>query len=309
MQLWALIVDSFRESRDRKTFWLMLFFSLAIAGAMACIGFEPNKIVILFGVWEIETDVLTISGVLRRDIIAGIVVDYIADTVLGSVGIVLAIVATAGFIPGFVEKGAIGVLLAKPIPRWQLFLGRYLGGMTFILFHATVFVVLTFLVTGLRWKTWIPGYLLAIPLMVLLFSYLYCISALVGVFARGSTACILLTLLGWMFFVGVQTMDDAFLMYPESQKYESAHRVIHAARWVVPKTQDVTYLSKKWTGAAGIDELMPTADEYDRKMLGRAANVEQSRMAVPALYTIGSSLLFELLVILLAMWKFSRTDF
>ena len=116
MQLWALIVDSFRESRDRKTFWLMLFISLAIAGSMACVSFEPNKIVVLFGMWELETDALTISGVLRHDIIAGILVEYITDTVLGSIGIILAIVATAGFIPGFIEKGAIGVLVAKPIP-------------------------------------------------------------------------------------------------------------------------------------------------------------------------------------------------
>ena len=309
MQLWALIVDSFRESRDRKTFWLMLFISLAIAGSMACVSFEPNKIVVLFGAWELETDALTISGVLRHDMIAGILVEYITDTALGSIGIILAIVATAGFIPGFIEKGSVGVLVAKPIPRWRLFLGRYLGSMTFILFHATVFVVLTFLVTGLRWKTWIPGYLLAIPLMVLLFSYLYCISALVAVFARGSTACILLTLMAWMFFSGVQTLDDGFGMYPEWRKHNTAYQAIHAARWAIPKTQDVHYLSKKWTGAAKIDDLVPTPDEFDQEMLGLAANAEQLRMAVPAVYTIGSSLLFEVLVILLAMWKFSRTDF
>lgn len=309
MQLWAMIVDSFRESRDRKTFWVMLLISFAITGAMAAVSFEPNKVVVLFGAWEFETDVLTIGGELRRDIIAGIVVEYITDTVLGSVGVILAIVATAGFIPGFMDKSAIGVLVAKPLPRWRLFMGRYLGGMSFILFHATVFVVLTFLVVGLRWKTWIPGFLLIIPLVVILFSYLYCVSALVGVFAKGTTTCILLTLMAWMFFAGVQTIDDGFLMYPEWRKQRTACHVIHAARWIVPKTQDLTYLAKKWTGAADITQLLPNPDEYDQQLLGLAANAERARMAIPALHTIGSSLLFELGVILLAMWKFSRTDF
>ena len=118
--------------------------------------------------------------------------------------------------------------------RWKWFLGKYLGGLTFVLFHATVFVILTFLVIGSRWGAWLPGYLLSIPLVVLLFSYLYCVSVLVTVMSRSTVAAVLLTLGAWVVFTGVQSADDAFTLYPEFGEHQTYHRVVSAARWIVP---------------------------------------------------------------------------
>ena len=309
MQFWALIVDSFRESRDRKIFWVMLVISLAVAAAMFCIGFEPDKITILFGTWEIETDQFTVAGKLREDLIAGIAVEWIMDVILGSVGIILAIIATAGFFPALMERGVIEVVLSKPMPRWKLFLGKYLGGLTFVLFHATVFVVLTFLVVGFRWGAWLPGYLLSIPLVVLLFSYLYCVSVLVTVMSRSTVAAVLLTLGAWIAFTGVQSINDVFIMFPEWQKHETYYRASGVARWIVPNTQDVLYNAKKWSRAASALDMMPEPDEQSREMVDSARDIEDARMAIPAVYTIGSSLLFEAAVVLLAMWKFTRRDY
>ena len=42
MQLWALIVDGFRESRDRKIFWVMIGISVLIAAVMACVGYDET---------------------------------------------------------------------------------------------------------------------------------------------------------------------------------------------------------------------------------------------------------------------------
>ncbi len=309
MQFWALIVDSFRESRDRKIFWVMLVISLAVAAAMFCIAFEPGKITVLFGMWEMETDQFTVAGKLREDLIAGIAVEWIMDVILGSVGIILAIIATAGFFPALMERGAIEVVLSKPMPRWKLFLGKYLGGLTFVLFHATIFIVLTFLVVGFRWGTWLPGYLLSIPLVLLLFSYLYCVSVLVAVVSRSTVAAVLLTLGAWISFTGVQSINDVFIMFPEWQKHETYYRASGVARWIVPNTQDVLYNAKKWSRAASAFDMMPEPDEEDREMVGYAKEIEEARMAIPAVYTIGSSLLFEAAVVLLAMWKFTRRDY
>ena len=67
MQFWALIVDSFRESLDRKIFWVMAAMSVLIAAAMFCIGFEPGKIVIFFGTWEFQTDLFTVDDAILSD--------------------------------------------------------------------------------------------------------------------------------------------------------------------------------------------------------------------------------------------------
>jgi ABC-type transport system involved in multi-copper enzyme maturation permease subunit len=310
MQFWAIIVDSFRESRDRKIFWVMLIISLFVAAAMACFSFEPGKVSILFGVWEIETDLYTTMGRLRGDLIATIVVDFVLDVVFGMFGIILAIVATAGFFPAFMAGGSIDIVLSKPMSRPALFLAKYIGGLVFILFHACVFVVVTFLVVGFRWHVWLPGYLLTIPLMALLFSYLYAISVLVAVYFRSTVAAVMVTLGAWFVIAGVQSADDTLKQFPSWQEYGTVNAALRTARWILPNTMDITYLAKHWSGAAvGTELFMQPQDEDDREFVRGAERIEQERMQISPFLTIGSSLLFEAVVLAMAMWRFARRDY
>ena len=56
----------------------------------------------------------------------------LAGGIAGTLGLLLALVWTAGFVPTFLEPSAASVLLAKPVARWQLLLGKYLGVLTFV---------------------------------------------------------------------------------------------------------------------------------------------------------------------------------
>src|SRR5262245_29836748 len=114
MQFWSIIADSFRESRDRKIFWVMIGLSCLVAAAMACIGFRPGAVDFFFGAWTYETQHFTGPLGLREDLIATLIVDGILDNTLGSFGMILAIIATAGFIPTFLERGVVDVYLSKP---------------------------------------------------------------------------------------------------------------------------------------------------------------------------------------------------
>ena len=64
----------------------------------------------------------------------------LAGGVADSLGVLLVLVWTSGFLPGFLEPSAASVLLAKPISRWSLLAGKYLGVLMFVAFHATIFV-------------------------------------------------------------------------------------------------------------------------------------------------------------------------
>ena len=65
--------------------------------------------------------------------------------VAGTFGLLLALVWTAGFMPTFLDPSAASVLLAKPVARWQLLLGKYLGVLTFVGAQLVLFVGLTWL--------------------------------------------------------------------------------------------------------------------------------------------------------------------
>src|SRR5207244_1830797 len=88
----------------------------------------------------------------------------LAEWVAGAAGTLLALVWTAGFLPSFLEPSSASVLLAKPVPRWLLLVGKYVGVLVFVLFQVTVFIGGTWLALGVRTGFWVPNYLLAIPL-------------------------------------------------------------------------------------------------------------------------------------------------
>lgn len=314
MQFWALVQDAFRYSLDRKIFWVLLVISLLVALAMFCIGFDGDRVSLMFGLWSSETDVFNVLSTLGRTRVVGLLIHGVLDLFLGWIGVTLVLIATAGIFPAMMESGGIEVLLGKPISRPRLFLYKYLAAMVFVALQAVLFVVLTFLAMGFRWHVWAPGYLLCIPLMVLLFSYVFCISVLVGVHVRSAVVAILVSLVCWAAFAMIRQAPGFFDIFPEVQRHTRIHQAVRVLSWVPPKTADIPYLAARWAGAgtsvdAVPESAMQNAPYASREQMERSREWEERQLRMSALKSIGSSLLFEAVVVMLAMRKFTRTDF
>ena len=87
-----------------------------------------------------------------------------------------------------------------------------LAGLLFVAMQVSIFSVLAFLVVRIRGETWAPGLFLAIPLVLLMFSYLFCFCALVGLLTRYTIASLLLTILMWLFIFLTHTAETGFLL-------------------------------------------------------------------------------------------------
>ncbi|MFH0983109.1 MAG: ABC transporter permease [Planctomycetota bacterium] len=314
MQLWALIVDSFRHAVDRKLFWVLVALTLVMALVMLSFGFDGNRVSLCFGLAHAEADQYAPLTLVGRTRLVGLMVHGVMDLILGWLGITLVIIATAGLFPALMESGAIDTVLSKPLSRPVLFLYKYLASMVFVLLQAALFVGLTFLVMGLRWGVWVPGYLLSIPLMVLLFSYVYGVSALVAVTTRSTVTTILLSLGAWVAFSLVSQAPGLFEVFPELKKHQTVYRAVRVVSWIPPKTGDVTFLAAKWAQAGTSTDMIPesvarSGTAADQEQLERSRQYEEKQLGVSAFYSIGSSLLFEAAVVLLAIWKFTRMDF
>ena len=105
------------------------------------------------GVWLFSGNELTLAfGIIRvplaRDAKRVHSLEFaLANGVADTLGVLFALVWTAGFLPRFLDPQAISVLLAKPTPRWCLLLGKYFGVLAFVLVQATLFVLGT-------WVAW-----------------------------------------------------------------------------------------------------------------------------------------------------------
>ncbi len=327
MQTWTIIVDTFREARDKKLFWVLLIISTVVAAAMACIGFDENGWSFFLGALTIEDDVVYAGSPAARQFMATLVSDLLVGLYIGWVGVIICLLGTAGMFPSMLEPGTIEVLLSKPISRFKIFMSKYVGSLAFVLVQSAYFVVLTLLV--LRWQTgvWLWAYLWAIPLLVLLFSYIYCVCVLAAILTRSTLTALICALAFWFFLSGISAMEDVYVYF--TQTHQRAYRqekveadlswgqrtkfgrIAYVLRTVLPKTDEVNAILRREMGAASTDSVVEKLfADLPIKPEGEMVRVESKRLErISAPRSIGTSLGFEAVVLVIAWWRFRRKDF
>lgn len=224
-----LIRDTFRQSVASRIFWVMLLLSgiaillclsVGISGDAKTKPRAPGELNEFLGKDEakridpfyLEDDPVNVIqgqmtilfgavqaplGRTRLEAVRNIQL-ILAGGVADTVGVLLALIWTAGFLPTFLEPASVTVLLAKPIPRWSLLAGKFLGVLLFLLVQVTVFVGGTWLALGLRTNVWNPLYLLSIPLLLLHFAIFFSFSTFLAVWTRSTVTCVFGSILFWI---------------------------------------------------------------------------------------------------------------
>lgn len=163
----------------------------------------------------------------------------LAGGIAGTLGVLLALVWTAGFVPTFLDPSSAAVLLAKPAARWQLLLGKYFGVLTFVGFQVVLFVILTWFALGVRTGVWDVTYWGCIPLLLLQFAIFYSFSLLLAVLTRSTVACIFGTLLFWLLSWGMNYGRVMILGKQDFRQLPSMTVALaDAAYWISPKPID-----------------------------------------------------------------------
>jgi len=167
---------------------------------------------------------------------------WLAGLVAGTAGIFLAIIWTAGFLPTFLDPNHATVLLAKPVPRWSLLLGKILGVLVFVFLQTTFFVVGTWLALGIVTGVFDARYLFAIPVLLLHFTAFYGFSAMLAVWTRSTIVCVFGTLLFWVLCWGMNFARHAIVALDPPGMSEGSRFVVEAGYWVLPKPGDLNVI-------------------------------------------------------------------
>ncbi len=218
--------------------------------------------------------------------------------IAGSFGLLLALVWTAGFLPTFLEPSAASVLLAKPVARWQLLVGKYIGVLAFVAFQVVLFVILTWLALGLRTSVWDMTYWLCIPLLLLQFAVLYSFSALLAVTTRSTVACVFGSLLYWLLAWGINYGGVMAHTMQEPQQLSSATLVLtRAAYWVSPKPIDAGLILFNTLGAG---------QDFEKPVVFRL--LESGNRFSPELSLL-SSLVIAVVLLALSAYELESKDY
>jgi len=337
-QIWTIFLDSYRLLTAKKLFWVALGFSILIALIYASIGFQENGMSIFFGAFTWESGIINTKGPFAKYLYLTLFTDVLVPFWLGLFAIVLALISVCPVFPNFLQAGSIDIAVSKPINRWVLFIAKYLSSLLFVGVQVLVFCVIVFLAFGLRMESWNFGIFWAVPLIVFVFSLIYCVAVLTAVWSKSILLSLLMAFLIWGVSWGVQMAEGmiytaAYTMPATGMTIEmgdgstevdneprspdpglvKVHDVIKMVEAPLPKTREATYLLKKKIKIEGRNLTQVSSfvgseedDDWDKNQYSAKEQYENRHSES---FIIGTSLAFELVILSLAGFIFVRRDY
>jgi ABC-type transport system involved in multi-copper enzyme maturation permease subunit len=203
-QTLALFLDAYRELNARKMFWITLALSAVVCAAFAATDLNERGITFLW----FQFDAFFNSKFVTRDVFYRYLFGEFAVGIwLAWIANLLALISTAGMVPDLITGGSIDLFLSKPIARPRLLLTKFLAGLMFAALQVGLFTAAAYLVIGIRTGAWDASIFVAVPLVTLIFSYLFAVCTLLGLLTRSALAALLLTILFWMSVWGLSIYD------------------------------------------------------------------------------------------------------
>ncbi|RUL88236.1 ABC transporter permease subunit [Tautonia sociabilis] len=175
----------------------------------------------------------------------------LAKWVAGAAGTLLALVWAASFLPEFLRPESSALLLAKPVPRWHLLMGKYVGTVAFVAAQAAVFVGGTWLALGIRSGDWDPTYLLCLPLLAGHFAVVYAASSLIAVCTRSASAASFGSIVFWCLCFAMNRGRHLLVASAGSSGEVGSpfREAVELGYWILPKPADFVALLDRAMGA------------------------------------------------------------
>lgn len=375
MSTWIAILAILRESwltlRAEKLFKLVLGLNMLVIVAYLSVGFDDTGVSIFFGLTHVDNEFIRSGTPFARTLYLGIYSAFIVNIWLAWAASILALISTSSIFPSFLKEGAVELVMSRPTGRTTIFFVKYIGGLLFVAVQVGIFTLGAFIAAGWRVDVWDPAIFLAIPLVTLFYSYLFCVNVLVGVITRSTLTALLATLLFWFSTFSIHTTDkiltenvirfqttatraekrvaeleaerDAATAAGQTEEAKDASHWLQGPQKEAELAQTVVGQLLPWETTMGL--IQAITPETDRtigllhRMLKRDADlsmqdlmngrafeededyVEPSEFEaaeiervdreneVPGWWIISKSVVFEFIVLGIALWIFRRRDF
>lgn len=232
-----LIRDVFKRAKS-SGFSVCLFIASA---AMLALGLtlkfdaSTGSLGLLFGRWPVAS-ATTMDQATREYLF------LIAFGLADVLGVFVTLVATAGFLPTFLDPAAATVLVSKPISRRLQLFGRALGIVLFVALHAGLFVAATAIGVGFSTGLWSSGFWLAWPILLVQFFAFFGFSALIAVATRSTVAAMLGGIFFWVVSWGISFGRNFLAGQHVEGASQGLGRTVELAYLVLPKPTDFSLM-------------------------------------------------------------------
>lgn len=151
-------------------------------------------------------------------------------------GLFISLFATAGLIPDLVRKGNIDLFLSKPISKFQLLTGKYLGAVFIVAANITFLIFSFWIIMGLRFSYWNPAFLFAIIAILIVFLAYYSIITLLGLLTQNSVLPLAVTFLSAIVISPFLANRESILTYLDNPLLSG---VLNTLYYIIPQSSDI----------------------------------------------------------------------
>ncbi|MEO1009134.1 MAG: ABC transporter permease [Planctomycetota bacterium] len=283
----ALLVDAYRELHAKKLFWITMILTVLVVAVCGTAGINEKGITfagfVLFsslGEFAVTSENIPPS-LFYKNMFLGLGV----QVWLTWIAIVLALISTAGIVPDLISSGSIEAILSRPIGRVRLLLTKFAGGLLFTALQVAVFSAGAFLVIGIRGGDWEWSIFLAIPIVTVMFSYLFAFCTLLGIITRSTIAALLLTGLAWGALIIYNRTEETIVAFNATAEVRleraaaSLERAERAARLVLLNEENER---REAEGLEPLESLDLTAEQLDERspiLPSRRLDLEEATQA------------------------------
>lgn len=249
MKFLSIVQLTFRESFAKKTF--MAFFGISTLICLLFI-FALNLDIVdglqssvsIFG-----KDVPKLVNI--HEILWGI--EAAVSVFLFTGGIFMSLFATSSLIPSLLQPGFIDLFISKPISRFEILSGRYVGAVSIVAFNIFYLVIFTWIILSAKTGIWNWGFLLAGVMIVLTFAILYSLMTLLGLISRSGPFSLMLTYLILFFSPLLLQRDKIYALL--SSKYYGY--LLDGIYYFLPKPSELGNIMQQLVRGIAISSWMP----------------------------------------------------
>jgi len=249
MKLLAIIQLTFRESLAKKTFLAFLAISTFI-GLLLIFALNFDIVdglqsgVSIFGKdvpqqFDISKIIFGIEGGL--------------SVLLYTAGIFLSLFATSSLIPTMLQPGFIDLFLSKPVSRFQILTGRFIGAVLIVALNIFYLVIFAGLILSLKTGVWNWGFLWAAVIIVLSFTVLFSLMTFLGMVSRNGPLSLMVTYLVLFFSPLLLARDQIYALL--SSKYFGYF--FDGLYYVLPKTAELGATTQQLARGLEVSSWMP----------------------------------------------------
>lgn len=191
----AILKNTIREALNKK--YILFFFIIStfflIITTIILFSVDLNKLV---PVGESQQNV-QMQRVFIEQNMKMIFDQLVQIIILPMIGLTLFIsfFTVAGFVPGMLEKGTADLFLSKPISRFQLLTGKYIGGLLIGAMNLTYVIFTFWFIISLRFGIWEFNQLLFIPFYFFIFAIINTLLVFLGIVSQNSVFSLIMTYL------------------------------------------------------------------------------------------------------------------